>query len=129
MSKPQGPQKPNLINILLIAAMVYLGYMVFTEPQRKAGQDKRTAPEILKELQEQNQKLLDVTIPQTAHAYRAKLGDLKKAENLSQEEVDRMEMHSIILQADTAYKSALYREKLGGESAHLAYGKLNRGLE
>jgi YidC/Oxa1 family membrane protein insertase len=129
MSKPQGPQKPNLINILLIAVMVYLGYMVFTEPQRRAGQEKRTAGEILTELKDQNKKLLDVTAPKTAQAYRAQLGDLKKSLNLTQEEVDRLDMQALMLQVDTSYKSAMYREKLGGQDAHLAYGKLGRGLD
>lgn len=128
MSTPQ-PKKPNFLNVLLIACMVYLGYMVFTEPQRKASQNKQPAAELETTLEQQNRNLLDTSITATAGLYRSKLGDIKKEKNLTDADVQRLEMRSFVLQADTAYKSAIYREKKGGQDAHLAYGKLNRGLE
>lgn len=127
--KAQTPGKPNIINILLIACMVYLGYMLFTEPQRQAGQEKRTYVELKTAMEKQNADLLDVTIAKTAPAYLRKMNEEANKEAVSVEERERRDMAATILVADTMRKSGLYREKLGGADVHYGYTKISRAYD
>lgn len=132
MSQPQAPKpQQNFLQILMIAAMVFLGYQLFTAPNR-AEQDKRTSAEILTEMHAMNSKLEDVSITKLYPVYESKLKAEAKEKGTPESELKQKILEGAILVVDTKLKSGAYRHKVfkeGDATRDLGYDKMFRGYD
>ncbi len=108
MSQPQGGQRSSFIQILLFAAVAYLGFMILFPPGGGASGDARTTDEVWKAMQEQNEKLLDVTIQQNYRVFSSKLKSDFDAGTITAAERDAKDIEAVVLVADTEFKSGIY---------------------
>lgn len=101
-------RKPNFIQPLLWAAVVYLGYMLFFGMPNK-GQEK-SYDELWKDLKTQNAKILDQTIALKTYPEFQRAVDAN--EKLKPEEKQKLKLEGLILVADTQYKAARQRNDI-----------------
>lgn len=93
---------------MLMAAMIFLGYQLFFGNRQPSGAEKqKTEPELMQELRLLNQNLADVSIVRAKQAYERKLSELRKANQLTEAEVDAKKREATVLVADTQYKAGL----------------------
>lgn len=119
------------MQILLIAAMVFLGLQLFTAPSRE-NQDDRPAAEIYRELEGMNRDLRDFSMMATLRKWETKLREEAKGKPEQEAKVEEEVLKGYVLYADTALKSAVYRqERFEAKEAQTNYGytKLNRAYD
>lgn len=124
----QPAQKPNFLNILLVAAMAFMGWQLFMGGQNR-DQDERSTDQILSDLRVNNEKLQDVTAMKNLDVYLRKLGSKAESDGLSKDERDALELEAFVLAADTKLKSGEYRASLGDSQKQYAFNKLNTGYQ
>lgn len=131
MSQPQAGSRSNFIQILLIMGMVFLGVQLFTAPNRET-QDKRSAAEIYKTLQDYNRELKDYSAMMELAKYEGKVKEEAKGKPDKEKQVESEILKGYVLYADTALKSATLREKMfkdGKATTNYGYTKLNRAYD
>lgn len=131
MSRPQPTPQSNFIQILLIFGMVYLGFQLFMAPGRENA-DERTSAEVLSEMQAMNRDLRDYSMTQTLRLYENKVRAEAKGNAEAEAAADQKVLEAYVLYADTALKSAVYRDqRVQDNRAQTNYGyqKLNRAYD
>ncbi len=111
--------------------MVFLGIQLFTAPSRE-NQDKRTSAEIFTAMQAMNRDLRDFSMMAELRKYEAKVGEEAKGKPELEKRIDEDVMKGYVLYADTALKSAVYREQLFDSKkvqTNYGYTKLNRAYD
>ena len=100
-------RKPNFIQPLLWAAVVYLGYMVLFVLPNKGPQKSRDT--LWSELKTQNAKILDQSIARTYLEFQ---GKVDSDEKLKEDEKQKLKLEGLVLVADTQYKAAIQRKDI-----------------
>jgi YidC/Oxa1 family membrane protein insertase len=126
MSQPAAPRR-DFVQILLIAAFVFLGFQLLFPPN-PAASDVRPASEVWQQMLNENRDLKDVSIRRTKQVWLSKFEAEAKTKKLSPQQITEGRLRAAMLVADTALKSAKYRDarhRAGKDRTNLAYGKLN----
>lgn len=127
MSQPV-PQRNQLMNVLMIGVMLFLGYQLIMAPQRDS-QDTRKASEIWTKMEQLNRELKDVSIQLELRKYENKYLAESKANGIPKKETDQQLLRAYLLTADTMHKSGLYRHQLfkdGKVAEDYGYRKLDK---
>lgn len=107
MSKPAAPsQPPNFLRNMMLIMLVVMGVQLYMASQQKPA-NPQNADQIYATLWDQNKKLYDKDIVQTASKYKAALNDLVNAKKLTKAEQSAREIQATILVADTQLKAGL----------------------
>jgi YidC/Oxa1 family membrane protein insertase len=106
-NQPQAPGKPNIMQNLLLMAMLFIGFQFFCN--RPAPTSSVSAADTLKLIRENNAEVKDVSAAAHLHEYLGKLQN----EKLTQEEKDAKEIEAAILVADTQLKAGILRNDIG----------------
>lgn len=120
------------MQILLIMAMVFLGIQLFTQPNQKQNEDKRTAAQVFADIQKKNAELEDVTMFPELRVYEDKLRAEAKDKPDLEKQIDGKVLAAYTIYADTAMKSGLYRQQLfksGKVEANYGYTKVTRAYD
>lgn len=128
MSKQPAP-KNNLMTVLLLGAMIFMGLQLFLGPKNAQQQDKRTHADVWAEMQKLNHELKDVSIQKELRTYESKVN---AANDLTPAEKERQVLRGYLLTADTMHKSGLYWHrafKEGNASEDWGYRKLDRAYQ
>lgn len=100
-------RKPSILQPLLWAAVIYLGYMVFFGLPGKGQQKSRDA--LWAELQTQNAKILDQSIALTYPQFVSAVDADTKLDKAAK---DKAKLEGLVLVADTQYKAAKQRNDI-----------------
>lgn len=104
MSQTAPPPRSSFLQIMLIASVFFLGYMLLFGQRGPA--DTRTADELLEAMKKANAELRDVTIVQLNTAYQGKVRSEARTRGWSDEEVRERIAHGDLLVANTQYQAA-----------------------
>ncbi len=105
MSQPQVSPKQNLMNSIMLAMVMFMGYMLISNAF-KPQTDSRTFADVQKEMKKLNRELKDVSITQLHTVYDRKLAEYAEKEKLPAEEREWLNIQGVLLVVDTRIKSA-----------------------
>ncbi len=104
MSQPRPARpKDNLMQTLLIAAVVFMGFQLFFNNPRSRSTDSRTPDQILAHMRELNGKLYDIDIAKERRDYVAQLNAAK----LPKAEKEAKEIEALVLVVHTEFYGGL----------------------
>lgn len=130
MKSPAPAPKSNLIQMMMIGAMIFLGFQLFMGP--KNNQDKRNSAEQLTDLQTMNAELRDMDLQMAVRKYEQTVRAEGKSSGKSREDIDSQVMQGYVLLADATLKSGLYRTQLveaGKAQTDYGYKKIRRAYD
>lgn len=99
------------MQFLLFAAVLFLGMQLIFNSQPKT--ESRPSNEILKTMREQNQKILDVSIPRTFQTLERKVDEEVGKKMLTADEGKKLKMEGRILVANTQFRAGVLRNEFG----------------
>jgi len=99
MAKTQPSPKQALITQLMIFAMIFLGFQLWTNHMQQT--DVRSSVDILKEMQGLSQKAQDADIAKDDQTLTQRLGQEVGSKTLTQDEADRSELEGAIITIDS----------------------------
>ena len=123
--RPQPSPRSMVVQYLLIAAVVFLGFQLFFPPK---AADPRSRDQIWAEMIQLNGDGKDVSIQPELGKYLAKVDADKGAGKLSEDEADRLKTAAYVLVAHTKYKSGLHFAQVPGQT-QFAYPKIDRAYQ
>ncbi|MGE0002467.1 MAG: YidC/Oxa1 family membrane protein insertase [Fimbriimonadaceae bacterium] len=99
------PQRSNLVQMLLIVAVVFLGFQLLF-PNK--APDARNSDEILRSMRELNREGKDVSLAKLVPIYENKIREEKAGKGWTDEQVNEKRMEAHVLLSHTKFKTGLH---------------------
>lgn len=105
-NQPQGNPRASIWQNILLMAVILVGVQLFFN--RSSTPESRTVDQIITAMEDQNSKILDLSIAREFSTLQNKI----KNEKLPEEQKEAKELEGAILVADTQVKAAILRQDL-----------------
>ncbi len=129
MSKPAPSPQSNIIQLLLILALAFLGTQLLMNSQNSGAADTRTAAAVYTKLEELHRDLKDLTIATEVHAYEKKVRDEGTKAKRPAAEIEADIFRGQLLVADTQYLTGLAYPDQALTKINRAYATLKTQYE